>query len=316
MGYLGYFYVENKSFEFRSNVHGGFPLAEKSRGRLREVIMAWPTIFWLKLKLHYEKNREGVSSGDATEGKKQAGPTSGMKKETLPMGVKQDRQSYTEAVVNEKVMVNEFGIQAAGTEGKKLKEWASRGEIGAGPVLPKQRPKRVGRTDQPKTEAQLENRRSRTSEQSRVTFGTKVVDKDGGHSQKPHDEVFVVLAATTGGKGVMDGAGQVKNATYMDGEGRVDHIEALEGMGQLASQGSLNPNLVGETAEDSHMTFKEARGSKTAGEVGLVVKKPTEQYEVRGTVGHDGHVAEMNEEGRAYSNDEGVEEMGEEREKE
>jgi hypothetical protein len=34
MGYLGYFYVENKSFEFRSNVQGGVQLAEKSRGKL------------------------------------------------------------------------------------------------------------------------------------------------------------------------------------------------------------------------------------------------------------------------------------------
>jgi hypothetical protein len=40
MGYLGYFYVENKSFEFRSNVQGGVQLAEKSRGKTREVIMA------------------------------------------------------------------------------------------------------------------------------------------------------------------------------------------------------------------------------------------------------------------------------------
>jgi hypothetical protein len=47
MGYLGYFYVENKSFEFRSNVQGGVQLAEKSRGKTREVIMAWPTIYWL-----------------------------------------------------------------------------------------------------------------------------------------------------------------------------------------------------------------------------------------------------------------------------
>jgi hypothetical protein len=40
MGYLGYFYVENKSFEFRSNVQGGVQLAEKSRGKTQEVIMA------------------------------------------------------------------------------------------------------------------------------------------------------------------------------------------------------------------------------------------------------------------------------------
>jgi hypothetical protein len=47
MGYLGYFYVETKSFEFHSNVQGGVQLAEKSRGKVRSVIMAWPTIFWL-----------------------------------------------------------------------------------------------------------------------------------------------------------------------------------------------------------------------------------------------------------------------------
>jgi hypothetical protein len=47
MGYLGYFYVETKAFEFRSNVQGGVQLEEKSRGKTRSVIMAWPTIFWL-----------------------------------------------------------------------------------------------------------------------------------------------------------------------------------------------------------------------------------------------------------------------------
>ena len=47
MGYLGYFYVETKAFEIRSNVQGGVQLAEKSRGKTHSVIMAWPTIFWL-----------------------------------------------------------------------------------------------------------------------------------------------------------------------------------------------------------------------------------------------------------------------------
>jgi hypothetical protein len=60
MGYLGYFYVENKSFEFRSNVQGGVQLAEKSRGKTREVIMAWPAIFWLVSAWDYLSNSETV----------------------------------------------------------------------------------------------------------------------------------------------------------------------------------------------------------------------------------------------------------------
>jgi hypothetical protein len=47
MGYLGYVYVESKSFEIRSDVHGGVRLEERSKGLSRSVIMAWPTIFWL-----------------------------------------------------------------------------------------------------------------------------------------------------------------------------------------------------------------------------------------------------------------------------
>jgi hypothetical protein len=47
MGYLGYVYVESKSFEVRSNVRGGVRLEERSRGLSRSVIMAWPSIFWL-----------------------------------------------------------------------------------------------------------------------------------------------------------------------------------------------------------------------------------------------------------------------------
>ena len=45
------------------------------------------------------------------------------------------------------------------------------------------------------------------------------------------------------------------------------------------------------------------------------MKKPMKQYEVWGTVGQDGNVAEMDKEGRAISDDRGMEEMGEEREK-
>jgi hypothetical protein len=58
MGYLGYFYVENKAFEFRSNVQGGVQMAEKSRGKCRTVIMAWPTIFWLVSAWDYLINIE------------------------------------------------------------------------------------------------------------------------------------------------------------------------------------------------------------------------------------------------------------------
>ena len=47
MGYLGYVYVESKSFEFRSDVRGGVRLEERSKGLSRSVIMAWPTILWL-----------------------------------------------------------------------------------------------------------------------------------------------------------------------------------------------------------------------------------------------------------------------------
>ena len=47
MGYLGYVYVESKSFDFRSNVPGGVRLEERSKGLSRSVIMAWPIILWL-----------------------------------------------------------------------------------------------------------------------------------------------------------------------------------------------------------------------------------------------------------------------------
>jgi hypothetical protein len=176
MGYLGYFYVENKSFEFRSNVQGGVQLVEKSRGKTREVIMAWPTIFWLvsawdylsnsetvrenwrtfrfgwlsyvmqrkknshgnflelseyggkgrrsfviipeghegkgwkdcraqlqRLKMHYEKDREGVSTGVVSEGMKQKQQSCGETKESQPVGTLA-RRSYAAAVVGEKVM--------------------------------------------------------------------------------------------------------------------------------------------------------------------------------------------------------------------
>ena len=47
MGYLGYVYVESKSFEVRSDVCGGVCLEERSKGLSHSVIMVWPTIFWL-----------------------------------------------------------------------------------------------------------------------------------------------------------------------------------------------------------------------------------------------------------------------------
>jgi hypothetical protein len=60
-GYLGYFYVDTKAFEIRSNVQGGVQWAEKSRGKNRSVIMAWPTIFWLASAWDYLTNTEIVS---------------------------------------------------------------------------------------------------------------------------------------------------------------------------------------------------------------------------------------------------------------
>ena len=58
MGYLGYFYVEMKAFEFRSNVQGGVQLEEKSKGRTHAVIMAWPTILLLVSTWEYLTNNE------------------------------------------------------------------------------------------------------------------------------------------------------------------------------------------------------------------------------------------------------------------
>jgi hypothetical protein len=44
MGYVGYFYVDSKSFEFRFDVRGGVQLVERSKGVSRSVIKAWPTV--------------------------------------------------------------------------------------------------------------------------------------------------------------------------------------------------------------------------------------------------------------------------------
>jgi hypothetical protein len=62
MGYIGYVYVESKSFEVRSDVRGGVRLEERKKGLSRSVIMAWPTIFWLIVAwdslTHADKARE------------------------------------------------------------------------------------------------------------------------------------------------------------------------------------------------------------------------------------------------------------------
>jgi hypothetical protein len=48
MGYLGYFYVETKSFKIRSEFgNGGVPLTKWSRGIFRSVVMAIQSIVWL-----------------------------------------------------------------------------------------------------------------------------------------------------------------------------------------------------------------------------------------------------------------------------
>jgi hypothetical protein len=48
MGYVGYFYVETKSFEIRSGVgNGGFQLSEWSRGIVRSVVMSFQTVVWM-----------------------------------------------------------------------------------------------------------------------------------------------------------------------------------------------------------------------------------------------------------------------------
>lgn len=57
MSYLGYFYVETRSFEFCSNVQVSIQLAEK---RSKSVIMAWPTIFSLVNAWDYLTNSETV----------------------------------------------------------------------------------------------------------------------------------------------------------------------------------------------------------------------------------------------------------------
>lgn len=48
MGYLGYFYVESKSFELQSGVgNKGSRLAEWSRGLFRSVVMGFQSVVWM-----------------------------------------------------------------------------------------------------------------------------------------------------------------------------------------------------------------------------------------------------------------------------
>jgi hypothetical protein len=58
MGYLGFCYVESKSFEFRSEVSGGVQLAKRSRCIFRAVFLRWPSLFWLMQAM------EGFIKGD------------------------------------------------------------------------------------------------------------------------------------------------------------------------------------------------------------------------------------------------------------
>lgn len=60
MGYLGYFYVETKSYEIRSGIgNGGFQLGEWSRGIFWSVVMSFHSVVWLL------KMMEELMSGDS-----------------------------------------------------------------------------------------------------------------------------------------------------------------------------------------------------------------------------------------------------------
>jgi hypothetical protein len=58
MGYLGFCYVDSKSFEFRSDVSSGVRQAKRSRSIFRAVNLGWPSIVWLM------KAMEGFTKGD------------------------------------------------------------------------------------------------------------------------------------------------------------------------------------------------------------------------------------------------------------
>jgi hypothetical protein len=48
MGYVGYFYVESKSFDLRSGVGNGIvKLTECGNGQMRSVVMDFPRLAWL-----------------------------------------------------------------------------------------------------------------------------------------------------------------------------------------------------------------------------------------------------------------------------
>lgn len=48
MGYLGYFYIETKSYEIRFQVgNGGVGLVERSRGIFLVVVMVIQSVVWL-----------------------------------------------------------------------------------------------------------------------------------------------------------------------------------------------------------------------------------------------------------------------------
>ncbi|KAE8076421.1 hypothetical protein FH972_015077 [Carpinus fangiana] len=115
MGYLGYFYVETKSFEIRSNVEGAIQLAKKSRGKSQSVIMAWPTVLWLRRNNSHgnflelpEYGGKGLRSFliipeveslvGVSAREKSLGQMSGVHKAKSPVGV-QARGSYAKAVV-------------------------------------------------------------------------------------------------------------------------------------------------------------------------------------------------------------------------
>jgi hypothetical protein len=59
-----------------------------------------------RLKMHYEKDREGVSTGVVSEGRKQKRQSCGETKESQPVGTLA-RRSYAAAVVGEKVMAGD-----------------------------------------------------------------------------------------------------------------------------------------------------------------------------------------------------------------
>lgn len=46
MSFLGYFYVEAKSYEIALSGNGGARLAERSRGILRAVVLGRPSVVW------------------------------------------------------------------------------------------------------------------------------------------------------------------------------------------------------------------------------------------------------------------------------